>query len=417
MIAALSSSEIAHAPFATIAEISQSIRRREVSPVEIVRATLARIEKANPILNAFITVLRDEALRAAKRAEAEIAAGDWRGPLHGVPVGIKDMFDTADVRTTAAFEHFRHRVPAKDAHAVAQLKHAGAIIVGKTNMHRLAMGTTSLESAYGAVRNPWNRDFIAGGSSGGSAAAVAAGLCYATLDTDAIGSCRLPAACCGATGFKGTYGLIDNAGILDGEPVDKSILWLAHAAVTTRSAEDTMLVLNILAEPRAQTPDYRAALEQGGRLRLGAATNFAADTDVAAAFAAALKPLRGLGELFEVEAPLATPGLDVSNIEADRRAIAGALFRDIDVLVLPTTAARTPTIAQATGNPMALSAENTMFANYFGLPAISVPAGFDANGLPLGLQIVGKPWDELTVLRVAHLYQAGTSWSARRPSV
>ena len=409
-----SSSEIS--PFSTIAETSQSIRRREVSPVDVVRATLARIEKANPTLNAFITVLGDEALDAAKRAEAEIAAGDWRGPLHGLPVGIKDMFDTAGVKTTAAFEHFQHRTPAKDARAVAKLRQAGAIIVGKTNMHRLAMGTTSLESAYGAVRNPWSVDFIAGGSSGGSAAAIAAGLCYATLDTDAIGSCRLPAACCGATGFKGTYGLIDNAGILDGEPADDAIVRLAHAAVTTRSAEDTMLVLNILAEPRTPATDYRAALEQGTKLRIGAASNFAADADVAAAFATALDTLRTLGDISEVEAPLATPGFDVANIEADRRAIASAVFRDIDVLVLPTTATRTPAVAKATGNPMALSAENTMFANYFGLPAISVPAGFDGNGLPLGLQIVGRPWDELAVLRVAHLFQTATSWSGRHPT-
>jgi aspartyl-tRNA(Asn)/glutamyl-tRNA(Gln) amidotransferase subunit A len=404
-------------PFATIAELSQSIRRREVSPVEIVRGALARIEKANPTLNAFITVLGEEALAAAKRAEADIAAGDWRGPLHGVPVGIKDMFDTAGVKTTAAFEHFQHRTPAKDARAVAKLRQAGAIVVGKTNMHRLAMGTTSLESAHGAVRNPWNVDFIAGGSSGGSAAAVAAGLCAATLDTDAIGSCRLPAACCGATGFKGTYGLIDNAGILDGEPAEPAILWLAHAAVTTRSVEDTMLVLNILAEPPAPTTDYRAALERGEKLRIGAATNFAADADVAAAFATALHAFRELGDVSQIDAPLETPGFDIHNIEADRAAIAETLFRKIDVLVLPTTAARTPTVAEATGNPMALSAANTLFANYFGLPAISVPAGLDANGMPLGLQIVGKPWDERAVLRVAHLYQTATPWSRRHPSL
>src|SRR5260370_29779122 len=197
-------------PFATISEIIELIRRREVSPVEIVQATLGRIELINPKLNAFIAVLGDEALDAARRAEAEIAAGDWRGPLHGVPVGVKDMFDTASVRTTAAFEHFRNRTPKKDAAAVTKLKQAGAIVIGKMNMHRLAMGTTSVESAYGAVHNPWDPDFSAGGCPGGSAAAVAACLCYATLDTDAIGSCRLPPACCGATGFQGTYGLIAN---------------------------------------------------------------------------------------------------------------------------------------------------------------------------------------------------------------
>jgi len=193
--------------YSRIHEVSKRIRKEEVLPVDVVGACLKRIEALNRELNAFITVLADRAIEQAKIAEAEIRSGDWRGPLHGIPVGIKDFYDTAGVKTTAAFEQFKDRVPARDAVGVARLKDAGAVIIGKTNMHELGMGTTSLVSYYGPVHNPWNRDYIAGGSSGGSAAAVACGMCYATLDTDAIGSCRLPASCCGVVGFKGTYGL------------------------------------------------------------------------------------------------------------------------------------------------------------------------------------------------------------------
>jgi len=401
---------------ASIADVGEGIRRRSISPEVLVRATLARIDRLDRQLNAFITVLADEALEQAKAAEAELDAGYWPGPLHGIPVGIKDMFDTAGIRTTAAFEHFKNRVPARDAVAVRRLKDAGAVIIGKTNMHKLAMGTTSADSCFGPVRNPWNSARIAGGSSGGSAAAVAAGLCFATLDTDAIGSCRLPASCCGVTGFKGTYRLISNEGVLDGEPVDESILWLAHAAVTTRSAVDAALMLSILSEPDAGSkrgPADLAALERGARPRIGAVTNVSADEQVTAAFDAAVDILRKLGAVRDATAPFDNPGFDVRNIEADRATIAGSLFADIDVLVLPTTAATTPTIKDAAANPQALSAQNTMFANYYGLPAMSVPCGLDRNGLPLGLQIVGKPGDDRTVLRVAHLYQTATAWSRK----
>ena len=324
------SSTAAGSPYATIGEMSARIRRQEISPVDVVRASLQRIEKLNPLLNAFITVLADEALAQAEIAEAEIKAGHWRGPLHGLPVGVKDMFDTAGVRTTAAFEHFRNRVPQKDAVAVGKLRQAGAIIVGKTNMHRLAMGTTSAVSDFGPVRNPWNRDSIAGGSSGGSAAAVASGMCFATLDTDAIGSCRLPASCCGVTGFKGRYGLISNKGVLEGEPVDAALLWLAHAALTTRSAEDAALVLSVLAEPPArasQSADYFAALAQDEKPRIGVAANFSASAEIAKAFGAAVEILRQFGPVRKAAAPLDNPGFDVRNIEADRRTIAQIAVR------------------------------------------------------------------------------------------
>src|SRR5262245_21562912 len=219
-----------------LAEVSELIRQRRASPVEVVTSCLDRIERLQPRLNAFVTVVADAALDAARSAERDIQHGQWRSPLHGIPVGIKDFYDTAGVRTTAAFEHFKGRIPKTDAVAVAKLKRAGAIVIGKTNMHTLGMGTTGLDSYFGAVKNPWNADYIPGGSSSGSAAAIAAGLCFATLDTDAIGSCRLPAACCGVVGYKGSYGAIDLTGILAGEqPPDDTIRWLSHAGLTTRS--------------------------------------------------------------------------------------------------------------------------------------------------------------------------------------
>jgi len=380
----------------SIHEIGDQIRARTLSPVTVVAACLQRIEQLNPELNAFATVLADESLEKARHAEAEINAGRWLGVLHGIPIGIKDFYDTAGVRTTAAARQFLNRIPSGDAELVARLKRAGAIIIGKTNMHELGMGTTSLVSVFGPVHNPLNPDYIAGGSSGGSAVAVAMGMCYATIDTDAIGSCRLPAACCGVVGFKGTYGLLSARGILEGEPADPAILLLAHPAITTRSANDTAILVKALADRETRTiPEAR----------VGVVTNIKPTQSVRVAFEAAVERLRTLGyQLRPAAAPFDNPGFDVRNIVADRAAIAARSFHDVDVLVLPTTNGSVPTVKQAEGNPLALAAENTMFANYFGLPAISVPSGLDARGLPLALQIVGRPWEDGTVLELANTF-------------
>jgi aspartyl-tRNA(Asn)/glutamyl-tRNA(Gln) amidotransferase subunit A len=395
--------------YRSIAELSQLLQARRVSPVEIIDACLARIDTLGQRLNTFATVLADQARESAREAEAEIKAGHWRGPLHGLPVGIKDFYDLANIRTTAAFEGFKNRVPRKDAAGVTKLKDAGAIVVGKMNMHRLGMGTTGLDSYFGAVRNPWNDAYIPGGSSSGSAAAVAAGLCCATLDTDAIGSCRLPAACCGVVGFKGTYGLVSAKGILEGEKADEAILWLSHPGITTRSAEDTAIVLNVLAEPGAQANvrDYRGDVSKEHRLRVGVANNFRADREITGAFNTAVEQLRGVGhEVVAARAPFDLPPFgDVHAIETDRKTVSERAFRDLDVLLLPTTATTVPTVNDAGSNPQALSAENTMFANYFGLPAVSVPCGFDDHGLPIGFQMVGKPWEDGTVLFLARQYE------------
>ena len=391
-----------------IATIHKRLRAQELSPVEVVNACHERIEQLNPKLNAFITVLADQALEQARVAEAEIKAAKWRGPLHGIPVGIKDFYDTAGIKTTAAFERFKDRVPRKDAVGVLKLKEAGAIIIGKTNMHLLGMGTTGLDSSFGPVGNPWNAEYIPGGSSAGSAAAVASGMCYATLDTDAIGSCRLPAACCGVVGFKGTYGLIDPKGILEGEEdPGEMIRWFNHPAIMTRTVEDTALVLDVLAERHERVAaDYFDGLAKDRKVSIGVADNFRVDPEVLGTFERAVEKIRRLGyPMKSVAVPFRNPGGGLGNIEADRKAIAGQTFKNVDVLLLPTTTTTVPAIKSAGANPQALSPENTVFANYYGLPVISVPCGFDRNGLPLGLQIVGKPWDEARVLHLAYQYE------------
>jgi aspartyl-tRNA(Asn)/glutamyl-tRNA(Gln) amidotransferase subunit A len=395
--------------FPGITAVSELIRQGRISPVEVVTTCLTRIERLQGELNAFITVATDSALQAARVAEKEIQQGRWIGPLHGIPIGIKDFFDTADLRTTAAFEPFRNRVPRKDAVSVEKLKRAGAIIIRKMNMHTLGMGTTGLDSCFGPVKNPWNADYIPGGSSSGSAAALASGLCYASLDTDAIGSCRLPAACCGVTGFKGSYGLISMNGLLEGEqPPDDAIRWLSHAGITARSVEDAAQVLDVLAERAGHgtATSFRDGLTDQKPLRLGVAENFTADKDVREVFDQAVATLRTLGHrMTNARAPLTDFSKGIANIESDRQEIPRLRFDDIDVLVLPTTVAATLTVEEAAKNPLALSPEHTMFANYYGLPAISVRCGFDSRGLPLGLQVVARPGDDDAALRLAYQFE------------
>jgi aspartyl-tRNA(Asn)/glutamyl-tRNA(Gln) amidotransferase subunit A len=382
----------------------------------VVEACLKRIETLNPTLNAFITVMADDARDQAKAAETEIKAGKWRGPLHGVPVAVKDFYDTAGVTTTAGFEQFKDRVPDTDADAVKRLRQAGAIVIGKTNMDALGMATTGLTSYFGPVRNPWNSDYVTGGSSAGSAAAVAAGLCYATVDTDAVGSVRLPAACCGVVGFKGSSDLISLKGILGDQPVDDFVRWMAHAAVTTRSAADTALVLNVLAE---RDDDFAAEVAKADtKVRIGVGNNVAADAEVKHAFDKAVTALRDAGyDTRDAAVPFGDSSQgSMASIEADRAGIAAEAFSDVDVIVLPTLDSTVPTVAAAATNPeQGVSAEATAFANYYSLPAASVPCGFDSHDMPIGLQIVGKPRDERTVLNVAHQYELAAKFGLKHP--
>jgi aspartyl-tRNA(Asn)/glutamyl-tRNA(Gln) amidotransferase subunit A len=278
-------------------------------------------------------------------------------------------------------------------------------------MHKLGMGTTSLDSAFGPVINPWNARYVAGGSSGGSAVAIAAGLCFATIDTDAVGSGRLPAAICGVTCLKPTFGRMSTTGILAGEKADPAILLLSHPCITARSAADVTLAFRGLTGAAQDAVGARAVQ------RIGVATNFTGTDSVRAAFAKATGHFAALGlTTAEIDVPFERATFDVSGIERARATINAELFANLDAIALPTLAAPTPEVdeARARGD-MAVATDNTFFCNYFGLPAVSIPSGVDRNGLPLALQFVGPQGSDDTVLWLARAYQQAMGWHFSPP--
>ena len=435
----------------TIGEISGLIRARKLSPVDVLRECLEKIEQLNPVLNAFITVMVDEALQEAEHADAEIRTGNCRGPLHGIPIGLKDLIDTAGVRTTAASAVFRDRVPTEDADVVKQVKAAGAIIVGKQNLHEFAYGGSSVISAFGVVHNPVDPECIAGGSSGGSAAAVASGMCYAAIGTDTAGSVREPAALCGIVGLKPSYGLVSARGVI---PLSVS---LDHVGPLTRSVEDAAILLDAVTTSGGK---YRDALKSGRRdLVIGVPRAYFfddLDSEIAAAVENALDSLAGCGfrvvdvevrvnndrtlqmaEAYEYHKNLIAEQGDLYHPETRRRVLTGKgitreqreaalrelqherenaknLFSGIDLLVTPATPIPAPRIDDLTRDPAALRPaelvllRNTRPINVWGLPAISVPCGKTSAGLPIGLQIVGAPHADATVLQTAFAYEHAT---------
>src|SRR5215469_11697673 len=283
-------------PLLELAQASQAVQKKEVSPVELTQACLKRIERLDPLLKAFITVTAESALEEAKKAEAEIARGEWKGPLHGIPLAVKDLAETAGVRTTAASAVLEHYIPSEDAEVVRRLRKAGAILLGKLNLHEFAYGGSGLISHYGPARNPWNPTHITGGSSSGSAAAVAAGLCYGAIGTDTAGSIRLPASYCGIAGLKPTYGLVSTRGII---PLSWS---LDHVGPMARTVADLALMLPAIAHydphdfycQKFPPVYYPSAIEeQSSGLRLGMPEEFwkDLDPDVAAQSQAALNQL------------------------------------------------------------------------------------------------------------------------------
>jgi aspartyl-tRNA(Asn)/glutamyl-tRNA(Gln) amidotransferase subunit A len=453
--------------FSTISDLAPGLRRKEISPVEITRVCLDRIEKLDPALNAFITVMAESALAEARQAEAEILRGEWRGPLHGVPVALKDLIDTAGVRTTAASALYKDRVPTQDAEVVRRLRQAGAVIVGKNNLHECAYGGSSLVSYFGDVHNPWDVGRIAGGSSGGSAAAVVAGLAYAAIGTDTAGSIREPAALCGCVGLKATYGRVSSRGVI---PLSSS---LDHIGPLAGTVADAAVVLQVIAGydsgdiTSADVPvaDYLGALREGAKaLRVGVPRAYFfedLDPEVATAVEHALRGIASLGaEIKEVKLDVPTDrtlqlaeayAFHAENVaknpelyqaETVRRIRAGekisaaeyiqrrrefeegrrsirAVFADVDVLVTPTIPMPAPAIADLRADPDALRPaelkllRNTRPFNVWGLPAISVPCGFTQSGLPIGMQVAGAHWREELVLRVAHAYEQATAWHKR----
>ena len=449
----------------SLVEVSGLIRSREVSPVEVTRDVLARVADVEPELNAFITVLADEALAAAHRAEADIGAGRWRGPLHGIPVSVKDLFHARGVRTTAG-SRFLADAPASavDSAVVERLRDAGAVLIGKTNLHEFAYGTTSQTSHFGPVRNPWDRTRIPGGSSGGSGAAVAAGMGFASIGTDTGGSIRIPAACCGVVGLKPTFGRVSRHGLV---PLAAS---LDHAGPLARTVEDVALVLASIAghDPRdpasaaVAAESFAARLDDGVRgLRIGILDGplAEADAEVAEAVAAAVRGLVEAGaDAISTSLPLLAEAraavvvvlaVEATAVHHDRlrehpdwfgadvreRLLRGYTFSAVDygralelrcafrqavdqafervhVLVSPMLPVGAPPIGAAsvpindgTIDVLRATTANTREWNFLGLPAVSVPCGFTAARLPIGIQIVGPAFAESTVLRVARAHE------------
>jgi aspartyl-tRNA(Asn)/glutamyl-tRNA(Gln) amidotransferase subunit A len=456
--------------FQSVLSTSALVKSKKVSPVELTHACLRRIEAQNPSLNAFITVTADSALADAKAAEAEVQRGGWRGPLHGIPIALKDMIDTAGIRTTGASALFKDRIPHTDAAVVERLRRAGAILLGKLNMQEFAYGGTSVPSHYGPVRNPWDLQCIAGGSSGGSAAAVAAVLCYAALGSDTGGSIREPAAFCGVVGMKATYGRVSNRGVI---PLASS---LDHIGPLTRTVEDCAVVLEAISgyDPHDVTSEDRPVeryhdpvAQDLGRVRIGIPREFFyADLhpEVESAINHALDVLTALGAeprevslsvstdrtVFRAEAfayhaehiaqsphlyqpeTLAKMRLGASidtrtYINARRHLMElrhgmAALFSAVDVLVTPTAPVPSPRLSDYPATFEGVLAmegssilRNTRPFNMFGIPTITVPCGMTQGGLPVGLQISGPPWQERRTLAVARAYESASSWHARPP--
>ncbi len=464
-------SRVGMTAISTISELAPRLRSRQISPVELTSECLERINKLNPALNAFITVTAESALAEARAAEAEIARGQWRGPLHGIPIGLKDLIDTAGVRTTSGSKLHATRVPGEDAEVVRRLRNAGAVILGKNNLHEFAYGGSSLISHFGEVHNPWDRGRIVGGSSGGSAAAVVAGMGYAAIGTDTAGSIREPAALCGCVGLKATYGRVPGRGVI---PLSLS---LDHVGPLARSVADVAIVLQAITGfdaadiTTAEVPvaDYLSGMKESpARLRVGVPRDYFfddLDVEVASAMKHALDAIRTIAaEVKEVRLDVPTDrtlqkaesyanhaqsvaqnpelydpetvrrirsGENVSvveyieqrrELEAARRRIR-SIFSDVDVLVTPTTPMPAPAIAELKASPDALRPaelkllRNTRPFNVWGLPAISVPCGFTQSGLPIGLQIAAPPWREDMVLQLAYAYEQATAWHKRECDV
>jgi aspartyl-tRNA(Asn)/glutamyl-tRNA(Gln) amidotransferase subunit A len=436
---------------------------------------LERTEQLNPRLCAYISILADSAMTQADEAQERIARGERVGPLHGVPIAVKDCFAIRGVRCTAGSRVLENNVPDFDASAVAALRKAGAIILGTLNMHEFAYGVTTANPFYGICRNPWNAERIPGGSSGGSGAAVAASMCLGALGTDAGGSIRLPAALCGVVGFKPTFGRVSNFGVI---PLS---LTMDHVGPITRTVEDAALMLQAIAggdpsDPNCYgpaVPDYHKALEGSAKgLRIGLPKEYFADAmdgQVRTAVNAAVKQLAEEGALIEeVSVPhsrfgpaifvaTAMPEISAKHIQYIRRrandysdevrtliqlglliparrymqAVEARMsltremreaLKEVDVLATPTSLVPAPRIGEQSVevggrmvNTTAALCRMTLPFNLTGLPAITVPCGFTSAGLPIGLQIAGRPFEEETVLRVARVYERSTPWHERCP--
>ncbi len=477
-----------------ISDLAPLLARREVSPVEVTEAFLARIAARDPDLNTYITVDEEGALNQAREAEARLARGEG-GSLTGIPLALKDILATKGLRTTCASRILENYLPPFDATVCVRLRQAGAVFLGKVNLDEFAMGSSTENSAFGATHNPWRRDCIPGGSSGGSAAAVAADLCTASLGSDTGGSIRQPASHCGVVGLKPTYGRVSRYGLV------AYASSLDQIGPLTKEVRDAALLLKSIAghDPRDSTavpepvPDYPAFLGKDIKgLKIGVPQEYfgeGLDPEVEAAVRAALRTLAGLGaEVIEVSLPhtgyavaayyiiamaeassnlarydgvkygFRAPGGNLLEMyaqtrtqgfgaEVRRRIMLGTytlsagyyeayyrrasqvrtlIRRDFDqafqtCAVLATPVAPTPAfrLGEKLDDPltMYLSDIFTISANLAGIPGISVPAGFSADGLPIGLQLLGRPFGEGALLQVAYAFEQATDFHRRRSAL
>jgi aspartyl-tRNA(Asn)/glutamyl-tRNA(Gln) amidotransferase subunit A len=459
--------------FLSIDEAASLLRRKEVSPVDLVDASLARIERWNPELHAFLTILAEPARRRAKLAEKEILSGSDRGALHGIPISLKDNYYTRGIRTTAASKILSDFVPETDSDVARRLARAGAILLGKTNMHEFAYGITGENPHYGSSRNPWAIQQISGGSSGGSAVAVATGMGFASMGTDTGGSIRIPSALCGIVGLKPTFGLVNVSGIV---PLAISF---DHAGPIARSVTDACIVLESVAGkyPKGVVRPDHQKLREGlpARFRLGWPQHFyfeRLDDDVRRLVEATAKVFAPLGaEIQEVSLPnlvnsvdeataavvaeasryhesqgyfparAADYGEDVRGhldfghkllavdylraLEAKRKVEEdfAAAFEKVDAIIAPTSSIPAPPIGKSEV-PIAGQRETpvraellrlTRPANLTGHPAVSIPCGFTPQGLPVGLQLIAPHWSEARLLSIARAYEQSTDWHRRHP--
>ena len=459
--------------YLSIRQAGELIQRGELSPVELTRACLDRIQATDDRLHSFILLLADEALAQARTAEAEVLRGAYKGPMHGIPFALKDLYDTAGVRTTAGSQVDIDRVPGEDATTTARLKEAGGILLGKLAMHEFALGGPDWTTPFEPARNPWNLDHITGGSSSGSGSSVASGQCLGALGSCTGGSIRGPASLCGIVGLKATYGRVSRFGVV-------TLSWSQdHAGPMTRTVEDTAFMLQAIAghdprdptSSRAPVPDYSRSLREDIRgVKIGLPRHYFFDDDpsvsreVVAKVEQAVAVLEELGahveevtlpsldyvraansvimvsEAFAYHEPnLKTRPQDFGQIVRGRFRIGGLMsasdylqaqrvrtwarrdfaevMKTVDFLVTPTMAQPAPAFEGY--DPISTTRGKSFTApfNVTGLPAISVPCGFSESGLPIGMQIAGKPFDEPGVIQAAYTYQQYAGWHEVKPTI
>ena len=449
-----------------VAALSQKLRSKEISPVELTQAYLDRIDAVDERINSYITVTAQVAREMARKAEAEIAAGRWRGPFHGVPIGLKDLCYTKGILTTGGSKILADFVPNHDSTVWTRLREAGAVLLGKLNLHEFAYGATTNNPHWGACRNPYDLERIPGGSSGGSGAAIAARTAAATIGTDTGGSIRIPAAFCGCVGMKQTWSRVSRYGVL---PLADS---LDHAGPITRSVRDAALMLQAIAghdpndatSSREPVPDYMANMDRGVRgMRIGVISELTTrlDAEVEASFNSAIRLLRDLGaEVVEVsipaiehaatiatnitfvesaeyheqwmrtraddygfdvrrmlEAGMLLPGVHYVRAQRARATVLAQALTELErcaVLIAPSASMPAPRInvggraLTPSGEPVDMVAAVLRFTapfNVTGQPALALPTGMTPDGLPLSMQIVGKPFDEATVFQAAAAYE------------